>query len=498
MIGALAAVRDQCLKAEREVARDIEQVDEGYRASARNLMHYLGLRRQDLRPLQLQLAKLGLSSLGRAEAHTLAGVDAVLCAVYKLSGRDMTRSPDEVPPVDFDLGDELLVRHSEELLGLEPADRAARIMVTMPSEAASDPDLVSALVHSGMDVMRINCAHDDASAWSAMIANLREAEGATGRRCRVLMDLAGPKLRTGDIEVPGTPEGEAPHLLVCKGDRLLVVPASETGGPGRNGGPARVPCTLPEIFTSAREGQRILFDDGKIAGRITQVSRDAIGVSVTRARDRGTKLKADKGINLPDTDLALDPITDKDRADLRFVGAHADMIGYSFVSKAEDVIGLQREVVQVADGRRLGLVLKIETQAAFRNLPKLLLAGMRTRPLGVMVARGDLGVEVGFDRLAELQEEILWICEAAHVPVIWATQVLENMAKKGMPTRAEVTDAAMSGRAECVMLNKGRHVVRTVQFLAEVLKRMQGHVEKKRTLLRRLSVSELGVESTRV
>ena len=108
-----------------------------------------------------------------------------------------------------------------------------------------------------------------------------------------------------------------------------------------------------------------------------------------------------------------------------------------------------------------------------------------------MVARGDLGVEVGFERLSEVQEEILWLCEAAHIPVIWATQVLESLAKGGIPSRAEVTDAAMSSRAECVMLNKGPYILQTVKFLCDVLKRMESHHEKKTAMLRKLSISEL-------
>jgi pyruvate kinase len=107
-----------------------------------------------------------------------------------------------------------------------------------------------------------------------------------------------------------------------------------------------------------------------------------------------------------------------------------------------------------------------------------------------MVARGDLAVEVGFERLSEVQEEILWLCEAAHVPVIWATQVLEGLAKGGAPTRAEISDAVMSSRAECVMLNKGPQIVDTVTFLADVLSRMEEHHEKRMALLRRLSVSD--------
>jgi pyruvate kinase len=106
-----------------------------------------------------------------------------------------------------------------------------------------------------------------------------------------------------------------------------------------------------------------------------------------------------------------------------------------------------------------------------------------------MVARGDLGVELGFERLAEVQEEILWLCEAAHVPVIWATQVLESLAKDGTPSRAEVTDAAWSTRAECVMLNKGPHIVRTITFLRDVLARMGAHRDKGTSLMRRLDVA---------
>ena len=136
-------------------------------------------------------------------------------------------------------------------------------------------------------------------------------------------------------------------------------------------------------------------------------------------------------------------------------------------------------------------MLKIETRIAFENLPRLLLTGLRFPPIGVMVARGDLAVEIGYERLAEVQEEILWLSEAAHVPVIWATQVLETLAQTGIPSRSEVTDAAMGERAECVMLNKGPHVVEAVRFLADVLPRMQLHQQKKRAMLRRLSVSDV-------
>jgi hypothetical protein len=132
----------------------------------------------------------------------------------------------------------------------------------------------------------------------------------------------------------------------------------------------------------------------------------------------------------------------------------ADLVGLSFCQSAQDVQALQAHLGQL-QAQHLGIVLKIETQRAFEHLPEMLLAAMSGPVAGVMIARGDLAVECGYERMAEVQEEILWACEAAHMPVIWATQVLETLAKTGLPSRAEITDAAMGERAECVMLNKG-------------------------------------------
>ena len=131
------------------------------------------------------------------------------------------------------------------------------------------------------------------------------------------------------------------------------------------------------------------------------------------------------------------------------------------------------------------------TPPRFERLPNLVLAAMRHHPAGVMIARGDLAVEGGYERMAEVQEEILWVCEAAHMPVIWATQVLESLAKKGMPSRAEIMDAAMGERAECVMLNKGPHIVEAVKALDDILRRMQDHQAKKSSRLRRLHLSAI-------
>jgi pyruvate kinase len=182
-------------------------------------------------------------------------------------------------------------------------------------------------------------------------------------------------------------------------------------------------------------------------------------------------------------------LTSYDIQQLPFVAEHADIVGYSFVRTPRDVELLQAELNKLKRSD-IGMVLKIETEETFRNLGMILLTAMRNPSIGVMIARGDLAVEMGFERIAEVQEEILWLCEAAHAPGIWATQVLEGLAKKGQPSRAEITDAAMAGRAECVMLNKGPYIVNAVGTLDDILMRMQEHQVKRKGSLRTLGVAK--------
>jgi pyruvate kinase len=599
------------LRLEAKFERQLSDTHPAYRQSARNLAHYLALRQHDIRELQDKLAALGLSSLGRTESHVLAGLDAVRTILSRLGGRPC--QPLEVygETIDFAAGKGLLRAHTEALLGPYLAKRGVRIMVTMPSDAAHNYELVKQLLVHGMDCMRINCAHDDRVAWARMVAHLRRAQEEVGRECRVLMDVAGPKLRTGAIatetqvmkwspqrdlygrvtapahiwltpsdspeEPPVPADGTlriSPTLLVgarngdhvtftdlrSKSRRLTLERAhghsrwaaatqtaylragsvlqlrhlpkpprraatsgpAEVGAPSANKqfitlkpgdpllltraplpgkpavfdqsqlvAPASISCTLPAIFTDAHAGEPIWFDDGKIGGIIEAVESEVIHIRITTGKASGAKLGADKGINLPDTDLRIPGLTEKDLTDLAFIAEQADLVGLSFVKRPDDVRLLQDHLSRLrAD--HLGIVLKIETRTGFEQLPNLLLAAMGRERIGVMIARGDLAVECGYERLAEVQEEILWVCEAAHVPVIWATQVLESLAKKGVPSRAEITDAAMGERAECVMLNKGPHLVAAVRVLDDILRRMEAHQSKKSARLRRLHLSAIG------
>ncbi|TDO11828.1 pyruvate kinase [Mycobacterium sp. BK086] len=555
--------------------------------SAINLVHYWALRQTDLRDLQERLTGFGLSSLGRSEAHVQATLQLVSAAIAAMRGQGWT--PAEEACVEVTEGTRLLERNAVELLGPAADDRAARIMVTLPSEAAGDAAMVRTLVDAGMRIARINCAHDDATAWKAMAANVRSAAAAAGRTCLVAMDLGGPKLRTGPLEPgpqvarlrptrnahgqvvaaargwltsakrPARPpepgltalpvdsewlarraEGDELILRDTRGSkrRLLLAAAAPGGfvvttekttyvGTGtvlkaggkdttdigelpaveqairlsagdvvrvtRDCSPApvdddqspRIGCTLPEVFDNVEVGERIFFDDGKIGGEVIEVAADTIDVRIDHPPHGTAKLRSAKGINVPDTNLPISALTDKDLADLAMVVELADVVQFSFVREPADVIRLFDELDCLGD-HDLGVVLKIETRQAFEHLPQLLLTAMRRRRVGVMIARGDLAVETGYERMAELQEETLWLCEAAHLPVIWATQVLEQLATTGRPSRAEISDAAMAERAECVMLNKGPYIADAVITLDDILGRMAGHEYKKSPLLRSL------------
>lgn len=623
----LSRLRESCLRFERSHARFVEEACRaeetggamvGAVASTRNLLHYLALRREDLRELHTPLAELGVSSLGRIEPHVMANLNAVIDALAAIAGAPRTSDGGPEAPITLTAARELTERRASDLLGASrtgpstapataPASpgawRAAgvRIMVTLPPEAADDPGLVGELLDAGMTCARINTAHDTPDAWVRMATIVRSESARRARDgrpgCRILMDLAGPKLRTGPIEsgpevvcakpvrdalgrvsspavltlrpddlapgigveapidrafLTGLGPGDAlaledtrgrrrvlkvravaadgrvlttadrtvyvgtgsrlrllkpggrpregvigrlPALVqtvtVRPGDAVLMSPTREAGAPRTDPDApfaGVLTCRLPEAFARAKVGDPVWIDDGKIGLVVEAIVPEGVVLRVTHAAVEGAVVRADKGINLPATEIGVSGLTPDDIAHLPIVAEHADMVGLSFVHEAWEVVEIRRRLRELGGGH-VGTVLKIETQRAFGNLPDLLMAALLGPCAGVMIARGDLAVEVGYDRLGEVQEEILWLCEAVHLPVIWATQVLETMTKRGYPSRAEVTDAAMGERAECVMLNKGRHIVPAVRFLDDLLRRMQSHQSKKRTFLRALDVA---------
>ncbi|MBI5753506.1 MAG: pyruvate kinase [Hydrogenophilales bacterium] len=577
--------------------------------SATNLAAYVGLRRHDLRALQQQLAMLGLSSLGRCEAHVLLTLDSVIHVLQHIVGeaRPSRRIPNSARAIGRDQA--LLKRHTSMLLGDAPQKRWTRFMVTLPGEAADEYLYVRDLLVRGMDCARIKCAHDNDVAWRKMAEHVRRAEHETGHPCKIMMDMAGPKLRTASVAAghavlhlavkrdergrvvqpgqvildasgapgcgaavnkigqrvparlsvpaawldkikagdsilfqdlrererrllvaerlspiealatceagayiaPGTTlrhqakrnkgagatalSGDfiptAAKIRVFQDDLLLLTREDIAGKPEKRNAagkvikPAHIACSEAGVFDFLKAEHKVWIDDGRIGAVIEKLDERGAWLRITHARQQGEIIGAEKGLNFPDSKIVLPILNDDDLNALDCAVEIADIVGLSFVQSAEDMDKLSAEL-QARGKQDMGIVAKIETPAGVRNLPEIIIHGAGRHPFGVMIARGDLAVEIGYDRLAEIQEEILWLCEAAHVPVIWATQVLENMVKQDIPSRAEITDAAMAERAECVMLNKGPYIFHALDVLDSVVSRMQHHQLKKTAQFRAL------------
>jgi len=567
---------------EAEEARNRARVEAAlpkHRQSARNLAHYLGLRRRDLRRLQLGLAAAGLSSLGRSEGHVR---DTVLRLCAWLSGEKEVG----LYPLDRACAERLLHENTYALFGPRPAERHVFIMVTAPDAAEVTAKWATEVIRAGVDVLRINGAHESPAEWAAIAATFKARAAAQGKEGRIFVDLPGPKLRTeirtledavihlprrkdrqgrtvaptevllvrehgGGAEVPVPPDwldhlepgdtigftdaaGRARALTVrgrrgqavrAECDRSLylrsglqltwrrgetVKGGGEVGAlprqpkvlelspgdtfllnaSGRSDDPSENVLALPEpaLLEQVQPTERVILDDGKIVAVARSRGSGGLVCAVQRTVKSPTRLRSGKGITFPDSALSELELGPQDEAALTFALARADGVGVSFVNSARDV-ALIRERIRAAGKPNFGMILKLETRGVLRNLPGILFEALKYDPVGLMIARGDLAVELSFERLAEVQEELLCFSEACHLPVIWATQVLDSAARTGVPTRAEVTDAAMAMRAECVMLGKGPQIAVATRMLADIIRKMEAHQFKRRSMLRPLAVA---------
>jgi pyruvate kinase len=582
LLEQVLTVRDLIDAEEARHRARVEATLPKHQLSARNLAHYLGLRRRDIRRLQLALAAAGLSSLGRSEGHVR---DTVLRLCAWLAGE---RNP--VPyPLDRARAETLLHENTYSLFGPRPADRHVFIMVTAPDAAQVTPQWATEVIRAGADVLRINGAHETPAEWAAIAATFKARAAAHGKHCRIFVDLPGPKLRTEirtledavihlprrkdhqgktvaptevllvgeyhrepDVPVPpgwlaqlkpgdtiafADAAGRARKLTVRRRqenavhadcDRSLYLRSglplewrrgSSVKGRGEIGTLPRQPRVLelspgdtfllnasgrsddpsdnvlafpePALLEQVQPNERVILDDGKIVAVAQSRGSNGLVCTVQRAVKSPTRLRSGKGIAFPDSTLSVRQFGLQDEAALSFALEHADGVGVSFVNAARDV-ALIGERIRAAGKPGFGMILKLETRGVLRNLSGILFEALKYDPVGLMIARGDLAVELSFERLAEIQEELLCFSEACHLPVIWATQVLDSAAQTGVPTRAEVTDAAMAMRAECVMLGKGPHIATATRMLADIIRRMEAHQFKRRSMLRSLAVA--GVE----
>ena len=328
--------------------------------------------------------------------------------------------------------------------------RQTKIIATL-GPASSSPDVLDALLAAGVDIFRLNFSHGSHESHAEVYQRVRDA--AARRNCivAVMQDLSGPKIRTGPL-APGT------TLMLKEGDELRIASGDAHGREGL------VFTPYGELVRSAKPGDRLLLDDGRIELRVTH-SGDPLTTVVVNGGELGGK----KGINAPGVALPSSALTEKDAADLRFgLGLGVDYVALSFVQTAADVLRA-REVMDAA-GTRVPIIAKIERPAAVQELGAILDVAQ-----GVMVARGDLGLEMPLEQVPRVQKEIVRRARAAGRPVIVATQVLESMRETPRPTRAEVSDAAnaVNEGVDAIMLAGetavGAYPIKTVQTLARII-----------------------------
>jgi len=589
----LKKILDELTQLRTSIIKKREKQDNHSMLQQNNLSDYVALRNFDISKLQNELTALGLSSLGRAQSCVISSIDqdiTLLSQILRLDYKYLSLEKE----LDFKTAKKLLKENTEIFGATDKEKFKTKVMVTLPSEAATSNCLIKELIEKGTSVLRINTAHDNEEAWKKMAQYIKNENKAQNKNTKIYVDLAGPKNRTGKITKVFTPftigskqklcevdiipqskidaftkkEGkdsfgrkcnsslsvndsfykkcfkmdkikiidplrkkEIPCKVYIKDDRVFITPhkkitiTNETMLSSYNNKlstklfnlsylaqkirvyqedtvvlthqnvegrinytyqnkqySAIISCTNKEIFPYLKIGDEIFIDDGKIGFIVTENLDIGVVLKVILAKENGSILKEEKGINFPNTDLEIPAITYEDLKNLYSTLEFADIIGVSFTQTTDDIKTIQ-DILYKEKKDKVAIVPKIETKTGVRNLPQILHKLIQRPKYGLMIARGDLAVEVGFDNLPYIQEEIFNICESALVPVIYATQILEGKMKHNLPSRAEVTDAAFAQRADCVMLNKGPYVVDTVTILRNILRSMHKLFQKNRHLL---------------
>lgn len=331
-----------------------------------------------------------------------------------------------------------------------------KIVATIGPASSSKKTLVE-MIHSGMSVARLNFSHGEHKIHEKVISILREIDSEQNSHTAILADLSGPKIRIGELESESIP--------LTLGSELRLTSEEFVGVPGR------VSISYPNLEKDVKIGENILLDDGKLRVKVTAIDGNDVVTEVTQ----GGHLKPRKGVNLPESQLSLPSLTEKDLKDLEFALKHnASWIALSFVRKAEDIEELRTHIY--AAGKKSMIIAKIEKPEAVDNIDEIISSAD-----GIMVARGDLGVEIPLQNVPLVQKEIVRKCQKAGKPVIIATQMMESMIDNMSPSRAEVNDVAnavMDG-ADAVMLSGetsvGQFPVEVVSTMSKIVNRVEDY-----------------------
>ncbi|MBN1197912.1 MAG: pyruvate kinase [Bacteroidales bacterium] len=339
--------------------------------------------------------------------------------------------------------------------------RRTKIIATI-GPASQSPEMIRQLILAGMDVARLNFSHGSYEDHAKVIRNLRKISAELDKPVTILQDLQGPKIRVGIL-----PAGE---MELHKGAFMKLVPEGIYSG-----SPEEIPIDYPYTAEEAQPGMQVLLDDGLLEMKVQGIEAETV---ICEVMEGGT-LKQRKGVNFPNLNLKLPSLTEKDKRDLEFgIGQDVDWISLSFVRNAQDVRELKQLIM--SHGVVKPVIAKIEKPQAIEHLNEIV-----EEVQGIMVARGDLGVEMSPERVPMLQKSIIELCNRIGIPVITATQMLESMMHEARPTRAEASDVANAiiDGTDCIMLSgetaAGKFPVKAVEIMNKIAAEIEGQIEFK-------------------
>lgn len=339
--------------------------------------------------------------------------------------------------------------------------RRTKIIATI-GPASSSPEMIRQLILAGMDVARLNFSHGSYQDHAKVIGSLRKISAELDKPVTILQDLQGPKIRVGNLA--------SGQMELNRGALMRLVPESLYSG-----SPEEIPIDYPHTAEEAQPGMQVLLDDGLLEMKVIRTEGDSV---ICEVKEGGT-LKQRKGVNFPNLNLKLPSLTDKDKRDLEFgIGHDVDWISLSFVRTADDVRELKALIEQ--RGVIKPVIAKIEKPQAIDHLAEII-----EESQGIMVARGDLGVEMSPERVPILQKSIIELCNRVGKPVITATQMLESMIVEARPTRAEASDVANAiiDGTDCIMLSgetaAGKFPVKAVEMMSKIASEVESCIEFK-------------------
>jgi pyruvate kinase len=328
-------------------------------------------------------------------------------------------------------------------------EKKTKIVATI-GPATNNIDMLVKMRQNGMNIARLNFSHSDYDGSISYIENIRKAEKKSGRSIAILQDLSGPKIRTGEFE-----NGET----ILKKNTIVEISIKDILGNSKI-----FSINYKKLFKDLKKGHRILLNDGKQELKVLSVGKNLVKARVTI----GGFIRSRRGVNLPDSKLSISALTAKDKKDIKFaIDFNVDFVAFSFVKTAEDVKEL-RNILNKNKSKAM-IISKIETPQAIENFDEIL-----KESDGIMVARGDLAVEVEAHRVPKMQKDIIEKCNIAGKPVITATQMMDSMIDSPVPTRAEVSDIynAISDGTDSIMLSEetamGKYPLKTVQTMTKI------------------------------